>query len=142
MEAQNMNAIAQQVIKASRQCRYLNPTQTGVYLGQEHERIVATLRTIQHFRAFLASDSSIMHDPYSGWMRDELDKLAAQRKLSWLVNVAINRKAGIPDTKWNAELWRFSRSVNTPRLRVYERDCPAKYRTRLAHRLVKPGEDW
>ena len=82
-----------------------------------------------------------MIDPYSGWTREELDKPAAQRKLVWLVNVAINRKAGIPDTQTDWSLVRFARDVNTPRLRVYERNAPARYKARLAHRLVSVQQE-
>ena len=136
-----MNTIVREVIHQSRQCRYLNPTQFGAYLGQEHAKIVATLKTLQHFRAFLASDSKRMIDPYSGWTRDELDKEQAQRKLSWLVNVAINRKAGIADTERDWSLIRFAYNVNTPRLIVRERECPKRYRARLAHRLIRPEDE-
>jgi hypothetical protein len=77
----------------------------GAYSGQRHDAIAATLALLRHFRAFLASDCREMRDPYevAEW-RDgasRLDKPAAQRKLSWLVHVAINRKAGIPDAPMN-----------------------------------------
>lgn len=109
---------------------------TGAYIGKPHAAIAATLATIKHFRAFLSSNCRIMHDPYSGWMKNELTKEQAQKKLTWLINVAINRKAGIPDHVEHWEVKRFARDVNTPRLRVYARNCPKKYRARLAHRLV------
>lgn|GEM_PF-4920666 len=69
----------------------------GVYLNKSHQSIVATLKLLKHFRTFLQSKCDFMIDPYSDWHRDKLDKEQAQRKLIWLINMAINRKAGIPD---------------------------------------------
>jgi hypothetical protein len=75
---------------------------------------------------------------------------------AWLVHMAINRRAGWPDdpdlTRGSARpvngrypkrasgdnwvsLRRFARNVNTPRLRVSVRECPARYRARLERRL-------
>ena len=115
--------------------------ESGAYMGQDRARVVATLDTLRYFRAFLASDCRVMRDPYSGWMGTELDKREARQKLTWLVNVAINRKANIPDheTDWN--IVRLARAVNTPRLVVRERECPLKYRARLAHRLTHPEDE-
>jgi hypothetical protein len=113
---------------------------TGAYIGQDRKAIRATLGTLQHFRDFLRSDCRRMIDPYSGWQRNEMDKAQAQQKLTWLVNVAINRKAGIADRVTDWELVRFARDVNTPRLRVYARHCPKRYRARLAHRLTTEEE--
>ena|SRR3990167_8451520 len=77
---------------------------------------------------------------------------------AWLVTMAINRRAGWPDdpscSRGSAmpvnghypqmaagesyrTLERLSHRVNTPRLIVRERECPLKYRTRLAHRFFK-----
>ena len=118
------------------------PMTTGAYVNASHDQIFATLATLRHFKAFLASsDCNLMHDPYSGWMKTELTKQQATAKLHWLVEVAINRKAGIPDAKPDSALWRFSRLVNTPRLIVRERDCPKRYRARLAHRLTTAEDE-
>lgn len=69
-----------------------------MYANLPHDSIVATLRTLQHFRAFLASECGQMRDPYqvADWAdgADRLDKAAAQQRLTWLVNMAISRKGG------------------------------------------------
>jgi len=113
----------------------------GAYIDQPHAKIVATVATLKHFRAFLASNCDWMIDPYSSWTRDEINKAQAQTKLTWLVNVAINRKAGVPDAQRDWELWRLSRAVNTPRLIVRDRECPKRYQSRLVHRLTHPDDE-
>lgn len=109
-----------------------------VYLGQPKANIAATVATLRYFRAFLASDCVEMVDPYSNWMRNRLTKTTAARKLTWLVNMAINRKAGITDSETDWPTMRLARDVNTPRILLRERaymDVPAKYRARVAHRF-------
>jgi hypothetical protein len=83
----------------------------------------------------------------------------------WLVNAAINRKAGWPDDPTYRgscrpsddgryppaaeagspgryrDVERLARMVNTPRLIVRWRDCPKRYHARLAHRLTWPGQE-
>ncbi len=56
-----------------------------------------TINLITYYRRFLRSDCTRMVQPESGWMRTELSKDEARRRLHFLVNVAINRRAGIPD---------------------------------------------
>jgi hypothetical protein len=82
---------------------------------------------------------------------------------AWLVNVAINRRAGWPDDPGLAygsampvngrypkrasdqawfDLARFARAVNTPRLIVRANECrhiDPRIRARVAHRIT---EDW
>lgn len=84
----------------------------------------------------------------------------------WLVEQAINRRGGYVDDPGGrrgsalpvggkfpkkgsgdleADLWRISRDVNTPRLRVYEQRLGSwkkELTKRLPHRFVKPDEDW
>lgn len=67
-------------------------------LGQDPKRIKGTLALLRHFRAFLKSDSARMVDPTTGWHRVELDKREARQRLTWLVDVAIGRKAGADPT--------------------------------------------
>jgi hypothetical protein len=76
---------------------------------------------LDHFRRFLRSDKERMVDPYSGWTRDALTKAQARAKLSWLIHVAINRRAGIPESilagrkylpDYQAALRRDCRGVN------------------------------
>lgn len=75
---------------------------------------------------------------------------------AWLVDMAINRRAGWPDDpgllrgsampvngcypkRASDQEWRdlqtLARKVNTPRLIVREEECPARFRGRLAHRF-------
>lgn len=75
---------------------------------------------------------------------------------AWLVQMAINRRAGWQDDpsllrgsampvngqypkRASGDDWRhlrlFAHSINTPRLIVRERECPRHLRSRLAHRL-------
>lgn len=69
----------------------------GVYLNQEKKKITATIKVLKYFKDFLKSDCERMIDPYSDWQRKELTKEQTKQKLAWLINMAINRKAGIPD---------------------------------------------
>lgn len=73
---------------------------------------------------------------------------------AWLVNMAINRRAGWPESRFyfggcqpiNGQYPKradechdstrlLARNVNTPRLIVRETECPKRYRTRLQHRF-------
>ncbi len=75
---------------------------------------------------------------------------------TWLVQMAINRRAGWQDDpsllrgsampvegkypkRASGDDWRhlrlFAHNINTPRLIVRERECPTRLRGRLAHRL-------
>lgn len=70
---------------------------SGAYLAAKPGEIRATLALLRHYRAFSASDCQSMRDPTTGWHGVELDKPAAAHRLRWLVLVAINRKAGVPE---------------------------------------------
>ena len=80
---------------------------------------------------------------------------------AWLVNMAINRRAGWPDdpgflrgsampvggrypARASDRVWtdarRLADAVNRPRLVVRINECPVRYRARLAHRLTGPVE--
>lgn len=67
-----------------------------VYLKFPKEQITATLGLLRWFHAFIASDCKEARDPIAGW-GFYMDKGEAKRKLTWLIHVAINRKAGVPD---------------------------------------------
>ena len=73
---------------------------------------------------------------------------------AWLVNVAINRRAGWPESRYffsscapvagqypkradecHDSTKQFANRVNTPKLIVREQECPKRYRTRLQHRF-------
>jgi len=71
---------------------------------------------------------------------------------AWLVNVAINRRAGWPESRVifdscmpvngaypkraEENLRQFADHVNTPRLVLREAQVPFRYRQRLAHRIT------
>lgn len=87
-------------------------------------------------------------------------KVAFTTDPAWLVQMAINRRAGWPDdpgllrgsampvngkypARASDDAWRhlrlFAYNINTPRLIVRERECPQRFRARLAHRLYAEG---
>jgi hypothetical protein len=65
----------------------------GVYLNQPVEKIRATVKLLQYYRAFLRSDCTEAKDPQQWGFY--LNKSQARRRLYWLIDIAINRKAGI-----------------------------------------------
>lgn len=73
----------------------------GAYLGVEKQAISATKALLQYFRDFIASDAKFAKVPESayGWTAagEIMDKDEAKRRLRSLIDIAINRKAGIPD---------------------------------------------
>lgn len=106
----------------------------------------ATLRLLRHFQAFLASPYREMRDPYAWGVY--LTKAQARWKLTRLINMAVNRRAGIPDCpsrKHHHDYQRHLRldanDLNTPRLRLY-RLRTRELRRRFARRLVPPGAWW
>jgi len=136
-----------------------------MYSTASHSAIVATLRLLQHFRAFLASDYREMRDPYEvEYWRDgatRLDKIEAQRKLTWLIQMAISRKGGsclpINDAtagatrnhrgqaarKWSADyqrgLLQDAHDVNRPRL-IIRQLRTRELATRFARRIAEGRE--
>lgn len=107
----------------------------------QRERILNTIAHLKNCRAARAAGYPVSYttDSY------------------WLVDMAINRRAGWPDdpstcrgscmpvngkypkkADGDAEyrsLRFFADRVNTPRLRVYRQECPKRFRNRLEHRL-------
>ncbi len=73
----------------------------GVYTDADKEAIAATNQLIKYFREFIASDFDKAKVPTSiyGWTAtgQVMDKENAKRRLRELIDVAINRKAGIED---------------------------------------------
>lgn len=74
---------------------------TGAYADADKQAISATKALLQYFRDFLASDAKFAKVPTSayGWTAEGqvMDKEDAKTRLRKLIDVAINRKAGIPD---------------------------------------------
>lgn len=73
----------------------------GAYADADKQAISATKALLQYFRDFLASDAKFAKVPTSayGWTAEGqvMDKEDAKARLRKLIDVAINRKAGIPD---------------------------------------------
>lgn len=73
----------------------------GAYADADKQAISATKALLQYFRDFLASDAKFAKVPTSayGWTAEGqvMDKEDAKNRLRKLIDVAINRKAGIPD---------------------------------------------
>jgi hypothetical protein len=114
---------------------------SDAYLGHPHAKIVGTLTLLRHFQAFLRSTCREMHDPIGGWGHS-LTQPQARHKLTFLINMAINRKAGLPDApsrKYDPDyqrgLLQDANDLNYPRLRIYFIRTP-ELRRRFAHRLV------
>lgn len=67
----------------------------GVYLDQPSEQIQATLALLNYFKKFLASDKKFAAVPAGvPFGTSSMDKAQAKKLLQWLINVAVNRKAG------------------------------------------------
>lgn len=70
-------------------------------------QVTGTLKMLRAYRDFLASDCGRCLDLEGRvWGRDALTKDQARHRLRFLINCAINRKAGISDHAWDYELWR------------------------------------
>lgn len=86
---------------------------SGVYLGCNKGSLSWTLKMIKHYRAFIRSECGFKscRDLQDNWRIAVLvGRDAVQARLWRLVNTAINRKAGIPDSfppsEHDIELWR------------------------------------
>ncbi|MCA9422205.1 MAG: DUF2958 domain-containing protein [Nitrospira sp.] len=73
----------------------------GVYLDLDKNAVSATADLLKYFRDFIRSDSTIAQVPQDlmGFAdgRMTMNKESAQQILRKLIDVAVNRKAGIPD---------------------------------------------
>lgn len=74
----------------------LKATAAGAYTGSSQREIAGTANLLRYFRAFIRSGANQANDPTRsfGWTmtRDE-----AITRLRFLIDTAINRKAGLPD---------------------------------------------
>ena len=104
-----------QAIEISRGFLASDPRRAAVQ--EKPSAVSATVGMLKHFKAFLESNYQRMNDPSRGWPPVQLNKDAAQRRLTSLVDIAVNRRAGIPDKfasellagKWNEILELASR---------------------------------
>lgn len=110
------------------------------------KQIRATRNLLQWFRDFLASDCDEAIDPYTGgWFPKRLNKAQARKKLHWLIDVAINRRAGLPDND-PADLipyWRDKQRLEdilVRRIRHYQFET-VEVRNRFGHLLSAHADD-
>jgi hypothetical protein len=103
-----------------------------------------TIRLLRHFQAFLHSPCTEMRDPRNWGCY--FTKAQARYHLTRLINIAVNRRAGIPDCPsrkhdqdYQRYLWLDANELNMPRLRIYSLRTPELQR-RFAHRLVPRTE--
>lgn len=75
---------------------------------------------------------------FMAWFRRQLDRKITEAAYGVQFNPADWRKLE-PD--WQRAAGHTARAVNTPRLRVYEREVMPEFRARLAHRIVQIGEE-
>jgi hypothetical protein len=66
-------------------------------VGCTVEQIRGTVKLIRYYRQFIRSNYEKCHDPTGQWASDPLTKDRAQRRLTSMIHLAINRKAGIPE---------------------------------------------
>lgn len=110
-------------------------------------QVKATLATLRYYRAFVRSDEQYAECRALERRWDSrLTRQAAQERLGWLVNVAINRKAGIPDvacrkqaSDHQAALYRDAgrlMAITRHRVRHYQFET-AEVRRRFGHLLSR-----
>jgi len=126
------------------------------YQNSSHEWIVATLRLLRYFKAFIDSDCSLMPDPINDGFT--LTKQQARDRLTYMVHVAINRRGGMwnryaplnhsgkPyrkfDTDYQTHLYRDSNRLRDigNRIRVYQFESP-EANARFKHLLSSRYDD-
>jgi hypothetical protein len=114
----------------------------GVYLKEPVEKIRATVKLLQYYRSFLRSDCHEAKDPQQ-W-GSYMNKAQAGRRLHWLIDVAINRKAGVECKErccdpltwigWRRDQQRLQ-DIHR-RIRVYQFETE-EVKTRFSHLLSK-----
>lgn len=112
-----------------------NTSEAGAYQDATADQIRATVALLQHFRAFLASDCAEMRDPISGWADDRLTKDQARRRLAWLVNVAILRRAGWIEDRHSREIAPANHRGSFPRRRTGDAQ---RHLRQLADKINRP----
>lgn len=135
---------------------------TGAYATSTPDAVKATLTHLRRCVAAQPARVAWRADPRNRGIQPPWDPYRTDA--AWLVTMAINRKAGWPDDPSLAvgsampvngvypkraegdcgeyqDSKRLAYRVNTPRLRVYARECPIRYRARLAYRLTWPHEE-
>jgi hypothetical protein len=121
---------------------------SGVYLACNKASIKGTLNMLRYYRGYIRSDPDKVtscHDIQDRLFSGRMDSREAAQSRVWkLVNTAINRKAGIPDSvvplQVDIELWRDCQLVqhlvhrNNPCGLQWLTWHPKKFRTRWIQR--------
>ena len=121
----------------------------GVYVKEPVEKIRATVKLLQYYRAFFRSDCREAKDPqqwgsYLNKTQARLSGRQARRRLHWLIDVAINRKSGVECQQrccdpltwigWRRDQQRLQ-GIHR-RIRVYQFETE-EVKTRFSHLLSK-----
>jgi hypothetical protein len=94
---------------------------TVTFAGKEFtkEQITGTLKLLRYYRDFIRSDKDQAKDPEGMWGYGVMNKSHARHRLKFLINAAVNRKAGIPDevgrkqtSDYQRDLWFDCRQIN------------------------------
>jgi hypothetical protein len=121
---------------------------SGVYLNIQPDKIRNTVWLLRHIKAFIDSSYMEMQDPVRGF-GFALTKMEARKLLIWLINIAINRKAGIQDCPSRKHSARYQTSMLRDknrledianRIRVYQFETP-EISKRFGHLLSSFDDD-
>jgi hypothetical protein len=91
------------------------------------EQVRATVKLLNYYRRFLASNCLRCVNTEDRDFPERMDKEQTRRRVAFLINTAINRKAGIPD--------RIGRKQSTDYQASLYRDCRA-VRDRINRRVI------
>jgi hypothetical protein len=75
------------------------------------EQIRGTIKLLDYYRRFLASDCTRCFNPEQRWPREEMTKDQARRRLRFLTNTSINRKAGVPDVVGRRQTYEYQNTL-------------------------------
>jgi len=74
-------------------------------------QIKGATKLLRYYRAFVESDKEEARDPEGQWGYGTITKGQARHRLKYLINVAINRKAGIPDVSCRKQESNYQRDL-------------------------------
>lgn len=115
----------------------------AAYAKAKRQEVRSTLALLRYYRAFLRSDKERCRNPEDAW-GGTLTKGQARSRLDFLVQTAINRKAGIPDRAGRKQAYEYEvrlrrdaqRLVDVhARIRVYQFETP-ELQSRFRHLLA------
>ena len=107
---------------------------------EQPSRMRATIDYLRHCQAYRAAGGQVAFTTDPAW----LVQMAINRRAGWQDDPSLLRGSAMPvagryPKRASGDDWRhlrlFAHNINTPRLIVRERECPMRLRARLAHRL-------